>query len=70
VLQVRLLTYGMALGVVSQMAQVLGVFFEMALELSRVDEFLSQFLGSGFADGDASYGADGIGDTVAEALEF
>lgn len=69
-LHVRLLTHSMALGVVSQMAQVLGVFFEMALQLGRVDKFLAQFLGSGFADGDTSHGSDGICDTVTEALEF
>lgn len=46
------------------------MLFEVTLELCRVDELLTQFLRSGFADCNAGYGTDSVGDTVAEAFEL
>lgn len=70
VLEMRLLAHGVALGVVAQVSQVLGVLLEMALQFRRVDEFLAEFLGTCLADGDAGDAADGVGDTVAESFEL
>jgi len=69
-LEMRLLAHSVALGVVAQVSQVFGVLLEVALQFCGVDEFLAEFLGTGFADGNAGDAADCVGDTVAETFQL
>lgn len=61
VLEMGLLAHlGAELAVVAQVRQLVRVFFKVALQSLGAQEFLSQFAGAGFADGDFCYGAEGF----------
>lgn len=60
VLEMGLLAHlGAELAVVAQVRQLVRVLFKVALQSLGAQEFLSQFAGAGFADGDFCYGAEG-----------
>lgn len=70
VFQVGLDTCGAQLAIVTELAQLVGVVFEVALQLLALDQLLTDLTSTGFLDGKACDGAKTVGHTVAEGVDL
>lgn len=58
------------LAIVTQLAQLIGVVLEVALELLALDQFLSDLASSCFLDSKSGHGTQGVGHTVTESVDL
>lgn len=68
--EVGLDTCGAQLAIVTELAQLIGVVFEVALQFLALDQLLTDLTSTGFLNGKSGDGAKTVGHTVAEGVDL